>query len=136
LRQKGAIAVAVALLTAACTAQEPPLGLHAADQFTPKWAKTGAAYPDYLRDRNACLPHARSGPGQPPARSAADFTRYKACMTAKGWSISPSGFSPPPPPAIPMTRREAAVLRHQETCTPFQNATRPVISFAASFGCG
>lgn len=83
------------MLTGCATAAEP---------VTVKWAKSGATYEDFLKDRYACMTEARSSVSSgyadrnvASARSGeivrADF--YFACLAARGYQQDPNGFGPP-----------------------------------------
>jgi hypothetical protein len=69
------------------------------------WAKAGATYDEYLKDRYACIMDARapvsSGvtyDGAGSMRSGQIISRdiMFACMSAHGYAQSPNGFGPPP----------------------------------------
>ena len=78
-------ALAVPLALVACT--EPPLP---APQVY-RWAKPGATYDGYMRDRFDC------------ARQVITLEMYKACMAALGWWQDPAGFEARPNGVFPST---------------------------------
>lgn len=68
------------------------------------WAKPGATYDDYLKDRYACILDARTqvssgyvyeGAGALQSGQAISKQVAMACMAAHGWVQSPTGFAPP-----------------------------------------
>jgi hypothetical protein len=73
------------------------------------WAKPGASYDDYLKDRYACLQDARvpvssgfmyNGVGSMSSGQAISLPVMVSCLSAKGWVESPTGFAPPPGAAV------------------------------------
>ena len=101
---KSAVIFAAALSLTACTEtqlqQQPP---------TTGWAKPGASYDDYLRDRSQCILAARI-PTSDAYRIGVSPQAISApivgpCMNARGWvRDDANGFKPPPGEGVEMVR--------------------------------
>jgi hypothetical protein len=83
-----------------------------------RWAKPGASYDGFLKDRYACIQDARShvsnayiDAGRGSARSGEIIRSdiYNACMAARGYREDPNGFAPPPGGAVRMTKNEPRI---------------------------
>jgi len=69
------------------------------------WAKAGATYDDFLKDRYACIQDARGRAssayaqgsfGAANSRDVVNVNIFKPCMASKGYRLDPNGFPPPP----------------------------------------
>ncbi len=93
--------IAVAAAVAGCAIQP----IH-------RWSRPGATYRDYLQDRYACVKDARAtagsgyllsnGVGAESSGPVISSSVFMPCMAAKGWSLDPNGFQPPPGGVVPL----------------------------------
>lgn len=90
-------AIASVLVGVGCAPHQPPP--------TTLWAKPGATYDEYLKDRYACIQDARTpvssgfiseGTGSMSSGQIISRDIAFACMSAHGYTQSPNGFGPPP----------------------------------------
>jgi len=101
---KGTVALIAVFALTACSQTQP-------QQRPPitGWAKQGASYDDYLKDRSECILAARvpinDGYRGSGSRQAISAPLVGPCMNARGWvRDDTNGFKPPPGREVEMVR--------------------------------